>query len=89
MQLKVKEVERVYNKLGMICNNGTHHKMAYFYYGDKLILKTRLSHGSGDARAGDKIRCDFKLNENDFKRLVDCPLKLNEYITILRRKGFI
>jgi len=88
MQLKTKEVERIYNKLGMPVKE-THHKRACFYYGGKLIITTRLSHGSGDAKAPDKIRGDFKLNEEDFKRLVECPLCLDEYTQILKKKGFI
>lgn len=88
MQLKIKEVERIYNKLGMSVKNKDH-KIAYFYYGEKLIFTTRLSHGSGDAKAPHKIRGDFKLNEEDFKRLVECPLGFDEYTQILKNKGFI
>ena len=88
MQLKVNEVKGVYRKLGMEEREGDH-KRAYLYFKGKLILSTKLSHGSGDAKAPDKIRGDFKLNETDFRRLVECPLTKEEYINILKRKRFI
>lgn len=88
MQLKVKQVERIYEKLGMEVTK-THHKLAIFRYNGKLILKTRLSNGSGDAKAIDKIRQEFKLNETDFSNLRDCPLSKEGYVEILKRKGYI
>ena len=88
MQLKVKQVERIYEKLGMEINN-THHKLAYFRYNGKVIFKTRLSNGSGDAKAIDKIRQEFKLNEVDFCNLRDCPLSKEGYVEILKKKGLI
>lgn len=88
MQLKVKQVERIYEKLGMEVTK-THHKLAFFQYGGKIIIKTRLSNGSGDAKAIDKIRQDFRLNEKDFCGLRDCPLNKEGYVEILKRKGLI
>lgn len=88
MQLKVGEVKRVYRKLGMDVGE-THHKMAYFRYNGKTIIKTRLSQGSGDAKAKNEIRQDFKLNEERFRDLVNCPLSKEEYIVILKDKKII
>jgi hypothetical protein len=88
MQLKVKQVERIYNKLEMEVTK-THHKLAFFRYDEKIIIKTRLSNGSGDAKAIDKIRQDFRLNEKDFCDLRDCPLSKEGYIKILKEKGLI
>ena len=70
MQLKVEEVKRVYRKLG-IDTEQSHHKMAYFKYNGKTVIKTRLSHGSGDAKATNQIRQDFKLNEEKFRDLIN------------------
>lgn len=88
MQLKVKQVERIYEKLGMEITK-THHKLAFFAYNGKIVIKTRLSNGSGDAKAADKIRQDFRLNEKDFCDLRDCPLDKDGYVNILKQKGII
>ncbi|UMX48322.1 MAG: hypothetical protein L7H18_02135 [Candidatus Nealsonbacteria bacterium DGGOD1a] len=88
MQLKVKQVERIFQKLGMEVKP-SHHKLAFFRHNGKLILKTRLSNGSGDAKAIDKIRQDFKLTEKDFCDLRDCPLSKEGYVEILKAKGII
>ena len=47
MQLKKKEVESVFKKFKFQISE-THHKMAYLFYEGKMILKSRLSRGSGD-----------------------------------------
>ena len=35
------------------------------------------------------LRQQLKLNESQFKDLIDCPLKRPEYVEILRGKGLI
>lgn len=88
MQLKVADILRVYNKLGM-ATGGTDHKRAYFWYGGKIIISTKLSHGSGDAKAINHIRQDFKLNEEKFRDLINCPLSKEGYVSILKEKRII
>ncbi len=61
----------------------------HFVYNGKSILKTRLSFGSGDAPAVDNIRQQLKLNEGQFQLLIDCPLKRDDYIEILKSKKLI
>ena len=60
MQLKVSQVKRIFDKLGMEVRPSDH-IFAYFRHNGKLIIKTKISHGSGDAKAKDKISQDFKL----------------------------
>jgi hypothetical protein len=65
---------------------------ALFYYNDgTLILTTKRSHGSGklDGNVPHMIRQQMKLNEEQFKELIACPLKRDGYIAILRNKGLI
>lgn len=88
MQLKVKQIERIYKKLGMETTQ-THHKLAFFRYNGKIAVKTRLSHGNDDAKAADKIGQDFRLNEKDFCDLRDCPMDKEKYVKILKQKGII
>ena len=90
MSLKVKDIDRAWNKLGMeIKNTGDRH--ARFYEGGKLVLTTMRSFGSGnlDGNIPHKIRQQMKLNEDQFSRLIDCPLKRPEYVDILRKKGLV
>jgi len=90
LSLKAKDIDRAWNKLGMeIKNTGDLH--AKFYEGGKLVLTTMRSFGSGnlDGNIPHKIRQQMKLNEDQFSRLIACPLKRPEYVDILRKKGLV
>lgn len=73
----------------VIKNAGDRH--AKFYEGGKLILTTMRSFGSGnlDGIIQHKIRQQMKLDEDQFSRLIACPLKRPEYVDILRKKGLV
>ena len=88
MQAKTKQIHNAFEKLKMETRN-THHKIATFKHNGVSILKTRLSFGSGDAMAVNQIRQQLKLNEEQFQLLIDCPLKREEYIEILKSKKLI
>ena len=88
MQAKVTEIQRAFRKLGMQPKQASH-KLVQFRYNGKLILRTRLSHGSGDAKAVDYIRQELHLKEEDFRDLISCPLTLEGYVQILKEKGVI
>lgn len=66
-------------------------RLAKFYYDDALILTTKRSHGSGPIEGNIPyfIRQQMKLSQKEFDDLIACPLKLLEYIEILKRKGWI
>ena len=90
MSLKVKDIDRAWEKIGMVIKDkGDRH--ARFYEGEKLITWTKRSLGSGklDGNIPDMIRQQMKLNEEQFSRLIACPLKRPEYVEILRQKGLI
>jgi len=55
-----------------------------------MVLKGG-SHGKGSipGRVSDKIRSQLKLAQRDFRNLIDCPLSLKDYETILKEKGLI
>jgi hypothetical protein len=57
----------------------------------KLILWTKRSKGAGklDGQIPHFIRQQMKLDEEQFARLIDCPLKRPEYVEILKEKGLI
>jgi hypothetical protein len=90
MQLKKREAEKAFAKLRMHVKF-THHKMGTFLYEDKPILRTRVSFGKGDVPGNvvDKLRGQLKLNEQQFRELVRCPIGYEEYVEILKAKGYI
>lgn len=90
MSLKGKDIDRAWAKLEMEIRD-TGDKHATFREGGKVILTTMRSHGSGklDGIIQHKIRQQLKLNEEQFKRLIDCPLKRPEYVEILKEKNLI
>ncbi|MGH8278652.1 MAG: hypothetical protein ACRETQ_03685 [Gammaproteobacteria bacterium] len=90
MSLHSDEVDRAWNKLGMVIKPGRD-RWARFYYEGKWILSTRRSWGSGklDGHVPDFIRQQMKLNEDQFRDLISCPLQLEGYVEILKSKGLI
>jgi hypothetical protein len=66
-------------------------RIARFYYKGKLIVYTGRSMGSKklDGNIPHLIRQQMKLNEAQFKDLIDCPLGYDEYVQILKDKGLI
>jgi hypothetical protein len=90
MSLKPKEIDRAWQKIGMVIKDGGD-RFAKFYVDGKLILWTKRSMGSGklDGNIPHLIRQQMKLDEEQFARLIACPLKRPEYIEILKEKGLI
>lgn len=90
MSLKNNDIDRAWNKLGMeITDSNDRH--AKLYWDGKLILRTKRSLGSGklDGQIPFLIRQQMKLDKKQFQDLIDCPLKLDGYLDILRSKGFL
>ncbi|MFA5188910.1 MAG: hypothetical protein WC460_06110 [Patescibacteria group bacterium] len=88
MRLKAAKIQKAFSKLDLFIKEGDH-KMAWFIYNGKKVLYTKLSHGSGEVSATDKIRCQLKLNETQFQDLINCPLKKENYIEILKSRNLI
>jgi hypothetical protein len=57
----------------------------------KTVIFTKVSHGEkevGDKLLGMMAR-QVRLTKRDFLNLVDCPLKMDEYLILLRQAGHI
>lgn len=91
MQLKKREVLGIYSKLQMKVRLSSGDIIAKMYYNNKLVVHTKLSHGSGDVegKIPHLIRNQFHLNENQFQELKDCSLGLQELIKIYQDKKYI
>lgn len=72
-----------------ITETGDRH--AKLYHDGKLIVATKRSFGRGSIEGPVQylLRQQLKLNESQFKDLIDCPLDRPKYIEILRGKGLI
>lgn len=88
--MKTADVDRVFKKLRMETREGKD-KHAWFIHDGKRVLKTKRSHGRGEIKGNIRhlIRQQFKLNEDQFRELLSCPLGREEYIAILTEKGYI
>ncbi len=89
-QMKKSEIEKIFNKLNLNVRT-TSHNYGWLVVEGKKILRVHYSHGRGDipAKVADKIRGQLKLSQKDFKKLIACPLKYEDYIGILRDKGLV
>ena len=90
MSLHRQDLERAWRKVRMETKNAGD-RFARFYYQGKLIIFTGRSMGSKklDGDIPRLIRQEMKLNETQFKDLIDCPLGYDEYVQILKDKGLI
>lgn len=72
-------------------NKSDDHKYLEFYYEDRLVLYTKISHGEKDL--GDflikQMSHQCKLSKSEFMDLANCPLSEDEYLKILKDKEFL
>lgn len=67
------------------------HKRIEFFYKDKFVLSTKISHNSNDLDNYliKQMSVQCHLDKNDFIDLAKCPLSKEEYIQILDQKGLL
>jgi hypothetical protein len=90
VSLHSRDVDAAWAKLGMEIKD-TKDRHARFYYRGRLILATKRSFGSGaiEGPVQHLIRQQLKLTTSEFSDLITCPLTLDGYVLILRKKGWI
>ncbi|HEX9650661.1 MAG TPA: hypothetical protein VGA21_08875 [Cyclobacteriaceae bacterium] len=89
--LDSKDTHRNLKKKGFIDSPGDHKRLEY-YYNDKLILHTKISHGSKKDLDDYLIRqmsVQCQLDKMQFVDLAKCPLSKGEYLKILRKKKLL
>jgi hypothetical protein len=90
MQLKKRDVQKIFQKLELEVRS-THYIYGWLViYGEK-VLRVHYSFGKGNipAKISEKIRGQLKLDQNNLKNLIDCPLSKEDYLDILREKGYL
>lgn len=88
--MKAADIDRAFGKLGMEIREARD-KLAWFVHEGRRILMTKRSHGKGELKGKTPhlIRQQLRLNEEQFRQLVACPLDRQGYIEILRQKGLL
>jgi len=63
----------------------------WFYYKKQKILRVTIPKGRDELKIGtqNSIRNKLRLSSNDFDDLINCPLRLEDYINILKEKRLI
>lgn len=88
MTVKRAEFDRIISKLTMkVRQSGD--LLVFYEYEGKVIVRSRRSNKQGDLPMPHAIRQQFKLNEDQFRDLVNCPLDRDGYVAILREKGLL
>jgi hypothetical protein len=86
--VKAREIDIIINKLGMETRN-SNDLHAWLIHNGVVVVRTRRSHGKGKYVPADKIRCQLKVNEEQFAGLISCSVKKEHYLKILMDKGII
>ena len=90
MSVSADVLDRMWAKFGMETKDGRD-RFAYLNVDGKLILSTRRSHGRGKMsdNIATFIRQQMKLNEDQFRDAINCPMDRKKYIDVLKAKGLI
>lgn len=88
MDAKAREIDKIIRKLGMQTRN-TSDLHAWLEYDGVPVVKTRRSFGNSKYVPADKIRCQLKVNEQQFAGLISCDVSKEDYIKILIEKRII
>lgn len=89
MQLKKREINKIFQKLDLEVR-ATNHIYGWLVVDGKKILRVHYSFGKGNipARVSEKIRGQLKLDQHNFKELIKCPLAKEDYLKIIKEKGY-
>lgn len=88
MDAKAHEIDRIITKLGMETRD-TKDRHAWLVHNGVTVVRTRRSLGKGKYVPADKIRCQLKVNEDQFRGLISCSVSKPDYLKILTEKGII
>lgn len=90
---KIKDISAPLRKKGFVEKTSGHHAQYYLHVdGKKTHIKTYLSHGAGSTEYGPSLMKEVKKQlgfkeDRDAERFLDCPMKADEYVALLRQQG--
>lgn len=88
MTVKAHQFEHIVSKFQMASRNAGD-RLVWFEYEGKIITRSRRSYGSGDLPFQKSMPKQLGLTPDEFRRAAACKLSRDEYIEILRRKGYL
>jgi len=88
MTIKARDFDRLVQKLQLVEREGRD-KLAWFVHNGKRVTFTKRSHTRGDLPFQHHIRQQLKLNEGEFRQLLECVLSREDYVAILKQKGIV
>jgi hypothetical protein len=80
--------EFIAKKLGCIPREGRAHKYQELFDGERLILKFGIRRGSKELPHG-HIPRDLHLKQKECNQLHDCTISKEQYLQILRDRGYL
>jgi predicted RNA binding protein YcfA (HicA-like mRNA interferase family) len=83
-----RDVDAALLRKGFLKRHGDHAYYHFKYQGRDVGVSTKISHGEREIGQGliKRMRAQMRLETNaDFARFVECPLTLEEYISLLKR----
>ena len=89
MTIKAREFDLIVTKF-QFKTRKSGDQLAWLEHEGKVVARTRHSNIKGrDLPFQDAIRQQLHLNETELRQAVSCKLGFEEYIAILKRKGFL
>ncbi|MBU1165229.1 hypothetical protein KKA15_06770 [Patescibacteria group bacterium] len=90
MSVKTRDINKIFKKLKMVTEEGRD-TLATLYYNGKPYIWTKVPHKKGDLKGKLPyfIRQQLEVDDDQFRNLIKCPLKLDGYIQILKEKNII
>ncbi|MHB8561015.1 MAG: type II toxin-antitoxin system HicA family toxin [Thermoplasmataceae archaeon] len=89
---KTEEIKQSLLKKGFILKEGDHSYFVFYHSGKATGIFTKVSHGSTppgkDILSKIKRQLHFS-SQKDFEKLIDCPMKQEEYENYLKRQNLI
>lgn len=86
--MKVRDFDKVVNKIGMETSDSKHHH-AWLVYEGVTVARTKRSHGDNKFIPEHLIRKQLHVNQEQFAGLHSCSVSKEDYIKILIGKQII
>ena len=88
MTIKAHQFEHIVSKLQMKSRNAGD-RLVWFEYKGKIITRSRRSNKAGDLPFQKSMPKQLGLTPDEFRQAAACKINRDEYIEILRLKGYL
>jgi hypothetical protein len=88
MTIKAHQFEHIVSKFQMKARN-TGDRLVWFEYEGRKITRSRRSNRAGDLPFQKSMPKQLGLTSDEFRQATACKLSRDDYIEILRRKGYL